>query len=242
MHRVVVVSGGGTGIGAAAAELFVADGAEVYLLGRREKVLAATADKLGPRAHAIVADLRSPPDVEAALAALPESVDVLVNNAGARGVADGGGGLVAVAARWTADFHNNVLVAVLLTTALIPRLASPGGRVVTVSSLAAVRGNGSYGAAKAMLHGWNLALAGELGPRGVTANVVVPGYVAGTEFFGPDAVADDGERRRRAAQTLVNRVGEPNDVAAAVRYLASPDAGYVTGQFLHVNGGALPGR
>ncbi len=242
MHRVVVVSGGGTGIGAATAELFVAEGAEVYLLGRREAVLAATAEKLGPRAHALACDLRSPPSVEAAAAALPEVVDVLVNNAGARGVASGGRDLAAVAERWTADFRNNVLVAVLLTTALTGRLASPGGRVVTVSSLAAIRGNGSYGAAKSMLHGWNLALASELGPRGATANVVVPGFVAGTEFFGADVVVDDDERKRRAAQTLVNRVGEPDDVAAAIRYLASPDAGYVTGQFLHVNGGALPGR
>jgi 3-oxoacyl-[acyl-carrier protein] reductase len=241
MHRVVVVSGGGTGIGAATAELFVAEGAEVYLLGRRDDVLAATAEKLGPQAHALACDLRSPPSVEAAVATLPEVVDVVVNNAGVRGAPSRGSDVAAVAERWTTDFHNNVLVAVLLTTALTERLASPGGRVVTVSSLAAVRGNGSYGAAKSMLHGWNLALASELGPRGVTANVVVPGFVAGTEFFGAGGV-DDAERKLRAAQTLVNRVGEPRDVAAAIRYLASPDAGFVTGQFLHVNGGALPGR
>lgn len=239
MARIVVISGGGTGIGAATAELFVAAGAEVYLLGRRESVLAATAGRLGDRAHPIACDLRSPPSVEAAAARLPDTIDVLVNNAGARGV-PGGGDLAAVAHRWTADFHNNVLVAVLLTTALTDRLRSPGGRVVSVSSLAAVRGNGSYGAAKSMLHGWNLALARELGPRGVTANVVVPGFVADTEFFGT-GLADD-ERRRRAAATLVNRVGEPADVAAAIRYLASPEAGYVTGQFLPVNGGAQPGR
>ncbi|CAJ62261.1 Putative 3-oxacyl-ACP reductase (partial) [Frankia alni ACN14a] len=185
-------------------------------------------------------DLRSPLSVQTAVGDLPEVVDVLVNNAGARGVGLTGSDLTAVAERWTADFHNNVLVAVLLTTALSDRLRSPGGRVVTVSSLAAIRGNGSYGAAKAMLHGWNLALASELGPRGVTANVVVPGFVAGTEFFGADV--DDDERKRRAAQTLVNRVGEPLDVATAIRYLALPEAGYVTGQFLHVNGGALLGR
>jgi 3-oxoacyl-[acyl-carrier protein] reductase len=238
--RIVVIGGGGTGIGAATAELFVAEGAEVYLLGRREAVVAATADKLGPQAHPVVCDLRSPLSVETAVGDLPEVVDVLVNNAGARGVALTGSDLTAVAERWTADFRNNVLVAVLLTTALTDRLRSPGGRVVTVSSLAAIRGNGSYGAAKAMLHGWNLALASELGPRGVTANVVVPGFVAGTEFFGADVDAD--ERKRRAAQTLVNRVGEPLDVATAIRYLALPEAGYVTGQFLHVNGGALLGR
>ncbi len=240
MGRVVVVSGGGTGIGAAAAALFAGDGAEVYLLGRRENVLTATAEKLGPRAHAVTCDLRSPRSVEAAVRTLPGTVDVLVNNAGARGVAAGGDDLTAVAERWTSDFRNNVLVAVLLTAALTRRLRSPGGRVVTVSSLAAVRGNGSYGAAKSALHGWNLTLASELGPRGVTANVVVPGFIADTEFFGQDTT--DDERTRRAAQTLVNRVGEPGDAAAAIHYLASPDAGYVTGQFLHVNGGALPGR
>jgi len=159
---------------------------------------------------------------------------------GARGASSGDGGLAAVAERWRRDFDNNVLPAVLLTEALLTRLTRPGGRVVTLGSVAALCGNGSYGAVKAALHAWNHALAQQLGPEGVTANVVVPGYVAGTEFFG--ASADEEELIRRGTQTLLGRVGEPDDIAAVVVFLASPEAGYVTGEFVHANGGALLGR
>ncbi|WP_405996297.1 SDR family oxidoreductase [Streptomyces sp. NBC_00986] len=79
-----------------------------------------------------------------------------------------------------------------------------------------------------------------VGPRGATANVVVPGFVAGTEFFG--VPADEEERAGRRAQTLVGRVGEPADIAAAVVFLASPEARYITGEFLNSNGGAVLGR
>lgn len=134
----------------------------------------------------------------------------------------------------------NVLPAVLLTEALLPRLARPGGRVVTIGSVAALRGNGAYGAAKAAFMAWNHTLAQQLGPYGATANVVLPGFVSGTEFFG--APADDEELARRRAQTLVGRVGEPEDIAAAVAFLASPEARYLTGEFLNSNGGAVFGR
>jgi len=113
--------------------------------------------------------------------------------------------------------------------------------VISISSVAALRGGGgAYSAAKAALHGWSLDLAATLGPDGITVNVVAPGYIASTEFFG-DRMTQAGHAAR-VRQTLVNRAGEPNDVAAAVHYLASPSAGYVTGQILQVNGGSVLGR
>ncbi|MEU0741574.1 SDR family oxidoreductase [Streptomyces sp. NPDC006134] len=240
--RSVVVSGGGTGIGRAIAARFARQGGHVTILGRRPEALSAAAAEIRGThpVRTVAVDLSDPADVEAALSELPDDVDVLVNNAGGRGTPAAGGGLKEVAERWRRDFDNNVLPAVLLTEALLPRLASPGGRVITIGSVAALRGNGAYGAMKAALQAWNHTLAQQLGGRGATANVVVPGYVAGTEFFGGPATEEELARRR--SQTLVGRVGEPEDVAAAVAFLAGPDAGYITGEFLNVNGGTLLGR
>ena len=116
----------------------------------------------------------------------------------------------------------------------------PGGRVVVLTSVAALRGAGSYGAAKAALHAWMLTLAQSLAPDGITVNAVAPGFVPETEFWADrlsDAVVDS-----RVAQTPVGRPGTPAEVAAAVAYLASADAGFTTGQIVQVNGGMVLGR
>jgi 3-oxoacyl-[acyl-carrier protein] reductase len=248
-----VVTGGGTGIGRAVAEAFATRGDQVVITGRRAEVLAGTAAALGPTVRAVAFDASDPAQVGAALAALPQRVDVLVNNAGGNtdfdappgdlaGPADSAGlpGLAGLAAAWRANFAANVLSAVLVTAALRPRLAT-GGAVVSVSSIAAHRGgSGSYGAAKAAVEAWNLTLAQELGPERITANVIAPGFIETTEFF-RDRMSD---RRRAAliAQTMTGRAGTPADVANAVLFLASPAASHITGQVWHINGGALAGR
>jgi 3-oxoacyl-[acyl-carrier protein] reductase len=129
---------------------------------------------------------------------------------------------------------------VLLTRALLDRLRRPGGRVILLSSIAALRGGGdSYSAAKAALHGWAYSLAGELS-EGITVNVVAPGYVADTEFF---AGAMTAEREASlGGQTVVGRPGRAEDVAATIAFLASEEARHITGEILQVNGGALFGR
>jgi 3-oxoacyl-[acyl-carrier protein] reductase len=241
--RNIVVTGGGTGIGLAVSTLFAEAGHRVTIVGRRREVLQATAADLraqrGLDVTPVVCDLADPDDVEAALPQLPDRVDVLVNNAGSRELAVGAGPH-GVLARWRGDFERNVLTAVLITESLRDRLASEDGRVVTVTSVAALRGGGSYGASKAALHAWNHSLAAQLGPQGVTCNIVAPGTVAGTEFFG--SRLNEAELTRRAGRTLVGRVGRPADVAAAVIFLASPEAGFITGEILQCNGGELLGR
>jgi 3-oxoacyl-[acyl-carrier protein] reductase len=239
--REVVVTGGGTGIGYALAGAFTDAGDQVTITGRREGVLADAAQRLGVRHVAF--DASDPAAVEKALPRLPERVHVLVNNAG--GNTDLGaepprpGDLAAVAASWRAMLEANLLSAVLVTTALAPRLADHG-RVVTIGSIAARRGAGSYGAAKAAVEGWSASVAADLGPRGITANVVAPGLVLETEFFG-DRLTEQ-RRQRLVAETRNGRAGMPEDVAATVRFLCSPEAGHITGQVLHVNGGAYLGH
>lgn len=239
MARNVVVTGGGTGIGYEVARRFAEAGEQVVIVGRRRAVLEQAAADLGPNVTPLVRDLADPDDVEAVLGELPDRIDVLVNNAGSRETVIGGGPH-ALLARWRGDFERNVLTVVLLTESIRDRLTPGAGRVVTVSSIAALSGAGSYGAAKASLHAWNHFLAAQLGTSGITANIVAPGTVAGTEFFGPRL--DEAEVSRRAARTLLGRIGEAGEVAAAVYFLASPEAGFITGEILHCNGGELLGR
>ncbi|WP_406078216.1 SDR family NAD(P)-dependent oxidoreductase [Micromonospora sp. NBC_00858] len=245
--RVAVVSGGGTGIGAAVAGVLAGDGYDVLIVGRRADVLANTAERISAgcgRTDAVTtvtADLTDPGQLGRVLAAIGDRrVDVVVNNAG--GYLGGDTGTLAgTAAHWRANLDANVLTAVLLTEALRPALRRPGGRVILVSSIAAQRGGaGAYSAAKAALHGWAYDLAAQFGPEQITVNVVSPGYVAETEFFGARMTAEG--HAKRVAATLVGRAGVPDDIAEAVRYLASPAAGYVTGQVLGVNGGSVLGR
>lgn len=246
VNRRVVVSGGGTGLGRAIARAFAHDGDDVVIIGRRLDALERTTQELNAetgrdRVTFRSADLSDPEQTGATADAIAGggSVDVLVNNAG--GNASGGTDtLGAVADGWLADFRANVLTAVLLTEALLPHLTRPGGRIIAMSSVAAVRGAGSYGASKAALHAWIFGLAASLGPEGITVNAVAPGFVPDTEFWDGRRTPEVAEPR--IATTLVKRAGTPEEVAQAVSYLASPLAGFTTGQILQVNGGSVLGR
>jgi 3-oxoacyl-[acyl-carrier protein] reductase len=236
MNRTVLVTGGGTGIGRAVAAAFATDGDTVIITGRRPAPLQTTADALGDGVSAVVCDGTDPGQVEALTAQLPASVDVVVNSAGGNTDFDrpAAGDLVSLADNWRANIDANLLTAVLTTTAVSDRLAR-GGSVVTIGSIAADKGAGAYGAAKAAVASWNVGLAAELGPRGITANVVSPGYIADTEFF-RDRLSDE-RRDALVAATHTGRAGLPDDVAATVHFLASPAARQITGQVIAVNGG-----
>lgn len=235
----VVVSGGGTGIGLAVAQRFRAAGAPVTVLGRRADVLTAAAERMS--ATPVVCDVSDPVAVTEALDRLPREVGVLVNCAGGNTDFDGppSTDLVSMVAAWQENLRSNLISAMVLTAALADRIADDG-RVVTIGSIAARKGAGAYGAAKAAVEAWTIDVAGELGPRGITANVVSPGLTTETEFF--RGRLSDERRASLVAATATGRAGTPEDVAGVVTFLASADAGHITGQVLHVNGGAYLGR
>ena len=241
---VVVVSGAGTGIGRAVARGLAGDGFHVLAVGRRPEPLDRLAKELAPHLDVACADLAT----VAGATSVAESVRAAGRGcAGVVAAAGGVGsrgpdGLEGVRRDWLASFESNVLTAVLLVEALREAIERSGGRVVLLSSVAALRGSGggAYGAVKAALHGFVFDLARELGPHGGTANVVAPGFVPDTEFWAGRLTADS--RRERAAQTLVGREGTPEEVAALISWLLGPDGGWMTGQVLSPNGGVVLGR
>ncbi len=243
MSRLVVVTGGGSGIGLACARWFVANGDRVVVVGRTESRIAGAVAELGPNATGLVADVGDPDGVERVLGSLDDStVDVVVAAAGGTR-AEVPSTLAETDRVWSEDIRQNLLTAVLTVAGIRPLLARPGGRVIALGSIGAQLGSGyggSYGAAKAGLHAWAYWLAAELGPEGVTVNVVVPGYVPDTAFWGDRMDAEF--HRVRVDASLVKRAGTTAEVAATVGFIASPDAGYITGQLIGVNGGRVLGR
>lgn len=235
--KTALVTGASGGIGAAIARALHRQGAAVVLSGTRRPALDALAAELGERAHACPADLADPaaPDalVEAAEAAAGP-LAILVNNAGLTR------DMLALRMKdedWQVVQEVDLAAPFRLTrAALRGMLRRRAGRVINISSIVGATGNAgqaNYAAAKAGLVGMTKALAQEVAPRGVTLNVVAPGFVATamTEALG------DAQRAKLLQAIPLARMGTPEDIAAAVVYLASDEAGWVTGATLHVNGG-----
>ena len=240
--RVVLVTGASRGIGLAVAERFGVAGDSVVMTGRDGTRLAEAAASIGARP--VRCDHTDPADVRALGGVLEgDGLDVLVHCAGGNlDLSDplpDRPHLEQQAERWRGNLDLN-LVSVVLTTAALAPLLRTGGSVVTVGSIGAEYAGSSYGAAKAALAAWTAGVSAELGPAGVSANTVSPGYIAGTDFF-HDRLSD-ARRARLIAATHDGRAGTVEDIAETVFFLASEGARHLTGQVLHVNGGAFTTR
>jgi 3-oxoacyl-[acyl-carrier protein] reductase len=238
LTRTVLVTGGTSGIGRAIARRFAAGQADVVITGRNPDTVGQAADELG--VSGAVCDAADSGQV-AALASGFGELDVLVNAAGGLPPeADGAGpALAAVAAEWHASLRQNLLTAVLTTASLQGKLCG-GSCIISIGSIGAERRGGSYGAAKAALGAWNAALSAQLAPNGVTCNVISAGYIAGTNFF--HGQLSDERHRALVAETHNKRPGEVDDIAEMAWFLASDGARHITGQTIHVNGGAFTTR
>jgi 3-oxoacyl-[acyl-carrier protein] reductase len=235
--KAALVTGASGGIGAAIARALHAQGAVVALSGTRREALDALAAELGERAHVCTADLRDAAATEALVAAAEAAAGplaILVNNAGltrdmlALRMKDADWETV-LEVDLTAPFR-------LARAALKGMLRRRAGRIISIGSVVGSTGNAgqaNYAAAKAGLVGMTKALAQEVGSRGITVNLVAPGFVATAMT---DGLADAQKEKLTAAIPL-GRLGQPADIGAAVVYLASDEAAWVTGATLHVNGG-----
>ena len=247
--RVILITGGATGIGRATAAAFARAGADVAILGRREEALRAAAEELGPRVVWERADVSQREQVAAAVAAIVGrfgKINVLVNAAGTSATPAVKTDLPLEEAEryWDQDMNIHLKGSFLVAMAAAPHLPRPGGRIINISSIAAFTGGSragsvAYASAKAGLIGMTYGLARELSPQGITVNAIAPGFIANTGFTG----AWPEERVRSIVEQIpVGRGGRAEDIAAAVLYLASDEASFVTGEVLNVNGGWLFGR
>jgi 3-oxoacyl-[acyl-carrier protein] reductase len=245
-ERVAIVTGAARGIGAATARRLAADGLRIAVLDLKESDAQGTADEIrdaGGTAIALGADVSDEEAVTAAVQRVVEELGeptVLVNNAGI--LRDN------LLFKMTADDWDAVLTVHLRGAFLMSRavqkyqVAQKWGRVVNLSSTSALgnRGQANYAAAKAGMQGLTKTLALELGPFGVTANAVAPGFIetamtrATAERVG---VPFEEFIAGAVAQTAVRRSGQPEDVAAAVAFFCSPEASFISGQVLYVAGG-----
>ncbi len=235
--KMALVTGASGGIGAEIARVLHGAGATVGLSGTRVEPLEALAAELGARVHVLPCNLSVAAEVEGLVKRAAEamgSVDVLVNNAGI--TRDG------LAMRMSDEDWQSVIDVNLTSTFRLCRAAIRGmmkarwGRIVNISSVVGTTGNGgqvNYAASKAGMVGLSKSLAAEVASRGITVNCVAPGFIT-------TAMTDKLNEAQKAGilgAVPAGRMGEPAEIAAAVLYLASVEAGYVTGATLHVNGG-----
>ncbi|HEY0326525.1 MAG TPA: 3-oxoacyl-[acyl-carrier-protein] reductase [Allosphingosinicella sp.] len=232
-----LVTGASGGIGSAIAKALAGQGARVALSGTREDALKAVADELGADHAILPCNLSDAAAVDALVPAAVEKLgqlDILVNNAG---VTRDNLAMRMKDEEWDQVIRINLEAAFrLCRAAMKPMMRAKFGRIISITSVVGVTGNpgqANYAASKAGLIGMSKALAQEVASRNITVNAIAPGFIASAMT---DALPD-AQKEALLGRIPAGKLGAGSDIAAAAVYLASREAGYVTGQTLHVNGG-----
>jgi NAD(P)-dependent dehydrogenase (short-subunit alcohol dehydrogenase family) len=241
-NKTALITGGNSGIGLATARLFVAEGARVAITGRNQATLEAAVKELGPNALAIVADATDIAATERAVASAVEKfgkLDILFANAGIPGNTPIGGTTLAA---FESVIRTNITSVFFTVQAAVPHLKD-GASIILNGSVVSVLGNpgyAAYAASKAGVRAMSRVMASELSPRGIRVNVVAPGAARTPIWNGaaPTAEAFAALDQRLSRSIPMGRLGEAEEVAKTVLFLASDDASHVQGAEIFVDGGA----
>jgi len=241
-NKTALITGGNSGIGLETARLFVTEGARVIVTGRNQATLDAAAKELGPNAIAVAADATDVPTLEAAIKKGVEKfgkLDIVFANAGIASNTPVGGTTVSAFEK----VISTNLTAVFFTVQAAVAQMNDGGSVILNGSVISVLGNpgyAAYAASKAGVRAMARVMASELSPRAIRVNVVAPGAIR-TPIWGPAIATPEAEKAfevRIGRSTPLGHIGEPENVAKTVLFLASDDAAHIQGQELFVDGGA----
>src|ERR1700742_198072 len=243
LNKTAFITGGNSGIGLATARLFVKEGAKVAITGRNKTTLDAAAEELGPDAFAVVADADDVAATEAAVKQAAEKfgkLDIVFANAGIPGQTPLGGTTLAA---FEQVIRTNLTAVFFTVQAAVPHL-NDGASVILNGSVISVQGNpgySAYAASKGGVRSMSRVMAAELSPRRIRVNVVAPGAVR-TPIWGAMTATPEAEKAfeaRIARTTPLARIGEPDQIAKVVLFLASDDSSHVHGEELFVDGGGV---
>jgi len=237
--HLALITGAGQGIGRACAEVFAFKGADLILFDKNPETLSETADRVKRLKRQVVTRALDLTDVEALQQTIKElkrkgCIDILVNNAG---ITQDNILLRMKEDEWQRVIETNLTAVFRLSKAVLRAMTKARwGRIINVSSVVGSMGNAgqaNYAASKAGMEGFSRSLAREVGSRGITINCVAPGFID-TDMT---RSLPDAQREALLAQIPLARLGQAEEIAKAVSFLASAGAGYITGETIHVNGG-----